>query len=122
MANGSFHKYGGRLEYYSSNRGSWGTVCKSDWDSRDARVACRQMGLSDVTTSFQEFFPRASPQQHIAVTNVGCGGSETQIQQCSSSSKTLACHHGDDVGIICSIITETSSIQGRLCGLCIYIA
>ena len=40
---GGRDQYEGRVEVCSN--GLWGTVNSSDWDSNDAKVACRQLGL-----------------------------------------------------------------------------
>ena len=45
LMNGSTpSRYEGRVEICFS--GVWGTICNDDWDSQDATVVCRELGIS----------------------------------------------------------------------------
>ena len=49
----------GRVEICNMN--AWGTVCDNGWDSFDARVVCRQLGLSTAgITSKHNFFSKCA--------------------------------------------------------------
>ena len=57
--NGAIRLSGGRDQYEGRveicNSGLWGTVSRSNWDSNDATVACRQLGLLQPHTLTSKF-------------------------------------------------------------------
>ncbi|XP_038144238.1 scavenger receptor cysteine-rich domain-containing group B protein [Cyprinodon tularosa] len=89
----------GRVEVHYN--GSWGTVCDDEWDMVDANVVCRQLGceVAVAVGSSSQFGQGAGL---IALDNVDCQGSETDLSQCHSLGWGVHnCYHYEDVGITC---------------------
>ena len=84
------------------NNGKWGTVCDDDWDIRDARVVCRQLGFPDaISAPGSAHFGAGSGQ--IWLDNVRCSGSESSIENCRHRGWGIEnCGHGEDASVICS--------------------
>ncbi|XP_041453755.1 scavenger receptor cysteine-rich domain superfamily protein-like [Lytechinus variegatus] len=63
--------------------GSWGDICFSNWDRRDADVACRGLGFSGsfYATNVDDYKP-ASPN---VLFDVGCSGYESSFAECNYS-------------------------------------
>ncbi|KAJ1483426.1 SRCR-like domain-containing protein, partial [Baffinella frigidus] len=90
----------GRLEMFHA--GSWGTVCDAGFDELDARVACRQLGLSD-TGRVGYTVVGAGPGAPIWMSGVACEGTERFLEECVPASYTwgvsAGCSHTDDVSV-----------------------
>ncbi|XP_069120540.1 neurotrypsin-like [Argopecten irradians] len=88
----------GRLEVYHD--GVWGTVCDNDFDSRDVRVACRQLGFSaNEHQRIKKFGPGTGS---IWMDNVECTGDEATLSECPFNGWLHEnCRHSEDVGIQC---------------------
>jgi hypothetical protein len=98
----------GRLEVYIN--GEWGTVCNDNWGSRDALVACRQLGYSGMS-SYHISIPSGPSSQRIWLDHVECSGSESKLINCNHRGYGVHnCSHSEDVGIRCQ------GIQVRLIG------
>ncbi|XP_028407369.1 deleted in malignant brain tumors 1 protein-like [Dendronephthya gigantea] len=89
----------GRVEVFY--RGQWGTICDNDWDMRDARVVCRQLGYINASRALDgDQVPSGSGQ--IWLSNVECTGDEQNITQCSHRGwGRHSCSHAEDAGVEC---------------------
>jgi hypothetical protein len=90
----------GRLEVY--NAGEWGTVCSTDFDARDAYVACNQLlpGTYGIVSSSAAF---GSAVGRIWLSGLQCQGTEARLERCRHESWgfTPSCDHGMDVALTC---------------------
>ncbi|XP_028407342.1 deleted in malignant brain tumors 1 protein-like [Dendronephthya gigantea] len=100
----------GRVEV--SYHGYWGTICDPNWDMKDARVVCRQLGYKDAARVLQRSeVPSGSGQ--IWLFNVGCTGKEQNISSCAHPGWGISyCHHSLDAGVECSTTDFTASHVG----------
>nr|XP_034327458.1 protein PFC0760c-like isoform X1 [Crassostrea gigas] len=89
----------GRVEVY--HNGAWGTVCDDDWDTSDAQVACRMMGLSGGTARNEAYYGQGTGT--IWLDDLGCTGYEPSLFACRHLTiGSHNCNHGEDAGVSCS--------------------
>lgn len=86
----------GRVEILHD--GIWGTVCDDSWDSQDASVVCRQLGLGD----YGEPISNVPGTGQIWLDDVQCNGFERTLEDCGSSEwGSHNCGHHEDAGVRC---------------------
>ncbi|XP_046570927.1 scavenger receptor cysteine-rich type 1 protein M130-like isoform X2 [Haliotis rubra] len=109
----------GRLEVYYN--GTWGTVCDDGFDTDEAKVACRQLGLykSGVTPrAIQEF---GFGGGRIWLDDLSCSGTESSLASCSHGKWGVHdCQHIEDVGIICDPSDITMKLTSYKMDSCRY--
>ena len=89
----------GRVEVYSN--GTWGTVCDDNWDIRDARVVCRQLGFRYALNAYHNA-PYGRGTGPILLDNVTCFGSESSLFSCGHSGVgNHNCSHSKDASVRC---------------------
>jgi len=93
------HLGGGRLEI--QNDYVWGTVCDTEFNDKDASVACKYFGYNS-GFAIPHFGGGAGP---IWLDKVNCKGDERHIGLCSHSGwgkyDSKKCDHFTDVGVRC---------------------
>ncbi|XP_028399560.1 scavenger receptor cysteine-rich type 1 protein M130-like [Dendronephthya gigantea] len=90
----------GRVEVL--HNGQWGTICHDEWDFRDARVACRQLGYIDAVRALYHGKQVPSGSGQIWLDDVACTGKEQNISSCSHKGWGVNnCKHAEDVGVEC---------------------
>ncbi|XP_041473168.1 deleted in malignant brain tumors 1 protein-like isoform X2 [Lytechinus variegatus] len=99
---GGMNAYQGRVEMYVNNE--WGTICDTEWDVDEARVACRQLKFGFAATAKTgSYFGRGTGT--ILAENIRCSGYESSLVQCPQFgiSPNTTCDHSRDAGVICSL-------------------
>ncbi|XP_053313970.1 lysyl oxidase homolog 3 isoform X2 [Spea bombifrons] len=106
---------------------SWGYLCSDGWTTKEAMVACRQLGLGYSLHAVTEtWYWDASNATEMVLSGVRCTGSEMSLQHCTRH-KTVSCKNTGTrhaAGVICSetasdlvlhsaLVQETAYIEDR---------
>ncbi|OPJ81210.1 lysyl oxidase-like protein 3 [Patagioenas fasciata monilis] len=116
----------GRVEV---KRGSkWGTVCSDGWTTKEAMVACRQLGLGYSLHAVTEtWYWDASNVTEMVLSGVKCAGHEMSLSHCQHHGTSVSCRNTGTrfaAGVICSetasdlllhapLVQETAYIEDR---------
>ncbi|XP_061233483.1 lysyl oxidase homolog 3 isoform X3 [Neopsephotus bourkii] len=116
----------GRVEV---KRGSkWGLVCSEGWTTKEAMVACRQLGLGYSLHAVTEtWYWDASNVTEMVLSGVKCTGNEMSLSHCQHHGSSVNCRNTGTrfaAGVICSetasdlllhapLVQETAYIEDR---------
>ena len=91
----------GRVEVFYN--GKWGTICDDTWNTKNARVVCRQLGYLDAARTLErgQVSPGSGP---IWLDNVVCTGREQSLENCHHGGWGYNyCSHYEDAGVECTL-------------------
>ncbi|CAH1780876.1 unnamed protein product [Owenia fusiformis] len=95
----------GRLEVFYN--GQWGSVCDDNFDTSDAKVACRHLGMGSEGATYRTIGGGTGP---IWLDDMTCNGGEASLFECKHRGwGSHDCGHGEDVGITCVGLLSTAS-------------
>uniref|UniRef100_A0A8C0FRN8 Soluble scavenger receptor cysteine-rich domain-containing protein SSC5D n=1 Tax=Bubo bubo TaxID=30461 RepID=A0A8C0FRN8_BUBBB len=80
----------------------WGTVCDDQWDLREARVVCRQLGCGTALSAPWES-KYGEGNGKIWLSDVNCKGTEANLTECEAKPwGENICNHVEDASVECS--------------------
>ncbi|KAG9338155.1 hypothetical protein JZ751_027023 [Albula glossodonta] len=105
-------RFEGRVEVLTpqgNGTEDWGVICGDGWSTREAMVACRQLGLGYANTGLQEtWYWDSSNVTEMVMSGLKCTGDEMSLSHCQRH-KSINCKRAGtrfSAGVICS---ETAS-------------
>lgn len=101
----------GRVEVRAGCNGEWGTVCDDLWDTRDAQVACRQLGYpTDGAIAYSNARFGVGTGE-IYLDNLGCTGTEDGLVNCPNNGfGDHNCFHFEDAGVFCTPSKQVTNL------------
>ena len=87
----------GRVEVLYN--GTWGTICRDDWDLNDAHVVCRMLGYTGALQAVGAHRYGDSCRT-IYLGNTDCAGTESDLEECKHT-LLPECHSGHIAGVKC---------------------
>ena len=83
--------------------GQWGSICQNFWDSKEARVVCRQLGYESQSAVAMLAYGRGSDLIHQTYSE--CNGDEYSLLHCQTCTTcgidAQTCQHSSNVGVSC---------------------
>uniref|UniRef100_A0A3P8PUG4 Lysyl oxidase homolog n=1 Tax=Astatotilapia calliptera TaxID=8154 RepID=A0A3P8PUG4_ASTCA len=120
-------RYEGRVEVLTSDPNgtqSWGLICGENWSTKEAMVACRQLGLGYANQGLQEtWYWDSSNVTDMVMSGVKCMGNEMALSQCQYH-KTVSCQRAAAkfaAGVICSETASDLVLNASLVEQTVYI-
>ncbi|KAL3969108.1 nuclear factor erythroid 2-related factor 1/3 [Sarotherodon galilaeus] len=120
-------RYEGRVEVLTSDPNgtqSWGLICGENWSTKEAMVACRQLGLGYANQGLQEtWYWDSSNVTDMVMSGVKCTGNEMALSQCQYH-KTVSCQRAAAkfaAGVICSETASDLVLNASLVEQTVYI-
>ncbi|XP_026879292.2 lysyl oxidase homolog 3B isoform X1 [Electrophorus electricus] len=102
----------------------WGLICGEGWGTKEAMVACRQLGLGYANHGLQEtWYWDSSNVTEMVMSGVKCTGDELSLGHCQHH-KTVSCQKVAArfaAGVICSETTSDLVLNAALVQQTVYI-
>ncbi|XP_074994921.1 scavenger receptor cysteine-rich domain-containing group B protein-like isoform X2 [Calonectris borealis] len=97
---GGPNRCSGRVEVL--HKDVWGTVCDDQWDLREAKVVCRQLGCGTALSALPES-KYGEGKGQIWLSDVNCTGTEASLTECEAKPwGDNICNHVEDASVECS--------------------
>ncbi|KAJ8335761.1 hypothetical protein SKAU_G00391030 [Synaphobranchus kaupii] len=112
----------GRVEVKIGSK--WGTVCSEGWTTKEAMVACRQLGLGySVHAMTETWYWDSSNVTEMVMSGAKCSGDEMSLSHCQRH-KAVSCQKAAarfSAGVICSETASDLVLNASLVQQTVYI-
>ena len=90
--------YTGRVEVL--NNGTWGKICRNEWDIDDVKVVCKQLGFKSALAEFIGVDTK-NESVSIVMSNVACTGTELGLESCKHKDVDHKCVDNTGAQALC---------------------